>query len=173
MWTTKDSEHIIYIDMERKLAVKPTILADNTCTPFPSNFFDTIFYDPPHGWGAGHPFYKYPDTKSFKEAWAGYGEIPRYYGWDKFRSKSALIKHLFNANLEFQRILKPDGLLWIKWNETTLNLRSVLAIFYQWRELLTIPVSHEVHTAGKQKTYWVCLVSKIQTIRQSSALEFM
>jgi len=48
MWRKKDYLDIIYLDIEKGLEVKPTIIADNTQTPFKDKTFHTIFYDPPH-----------------------------------------------------------------------------------------------------------------------------
>jgi hypothetical protein len=160
MWKQKDIEHIIYLDMEKKLERKPTLYADNTKTPFLDKSFDTIFYDPPHGWGEGHPFYKYPDAKSFKEKWQGYGDIPRYYGWDKYKNQQELLVHLWRAQKEFFRILKDDGLLWLKWNTQLISINRVLAIFEYWNELLNLPITAKTQTAGNSQTYWICLIKK-------------
>jgi hypothetical protein len=168
MWKHKNSQNIIYIDMEKKLEVKPTIFADNTNTPFLSGIFDTIFYDPPHGWGQGHPFYKYPDAESFKKKWQGYGEIPRYYGWDKYKNQHELLVHLWRAQREFFRILKDDGLLWLKWNIQEISIHRVLSIFADWNVMLELPVKAHSQTAGKSQTYWVCLCKKKKEIVQTT-----
>lgn len=168
MWIHKDVESIVYIDIERKLEVKPTVYATNECLPFPLKSIHTIFYDPPHGWGEGHPFYKYPDAESFKKEWEGYGEIPRYYGWDKFKSYTQLIRHIYNAQAEFHKILKNDGLLWLKWNEVTIPLRRILTIFTEWHVLLQLRMHQKVHTAGQKDTYWVCLCKKRGKRKQTS-----
>lgn len=160
MWRHKNSEHIIYIDMEKKLEVKPTIYADNSNTPFLPKFFDSVFFDPPHGWGEGHPFYKYPDARSFKEKWQGYGDIPRYYGWDKLKNQHELIVYLWRAQREFHRILKDDGVLWLKWNTQLISIHRVLSIFEDWIIMLELPVKAPTQTAGKSQTYWVCLMKK-------------
>jgi hypothetical protein len=157
MWQTAYDKDTIYIDIEKRLAVKPDIFADNTNTPFLSESFDTIFYDPPHGWGEGHPFYKYPDSESYKKKWQGYGEIPRYYGWDKFKNQQELLVHLWRAQKEFHRIIKDDGLLWLKWNETCISLNRVLRLFENWFIMLILSIKSPTQTAGTKKTFWVCL----------------
>lgn len=160
MWNWKNVPDIIYIDIEKKLERKPTLFADNTNTPFLPETFDTIFYDPPHGWGEGSTFYKYPDSKSFKERWQGYGEVPRYYGWDKFKMKTQLIHHIYNAQKEFCRILKDDGLLWFKWNEVKIPLRKVLPVFDRWAVLLFLYIKSPTQTAGTKQTFWICMTKK-------------
>jgi len=160
MWGKKNMEGIIYIDIEHKLEVKPTIYADNTSTPFLPKFFDSIFYDPPHGWGEGHPFYKYPDAKSFKEKWKGYGDIPRYYGWDKYKSQQELLTHLYRAQREFHRILKDDGILWLKWNTMLISINRILSIFDLWFVMLDLRIRAPTQTAGSSQTYWVAMMKE-------------
>jgi len=157
MWQTPNDNDVIYLDRERKLEVKPTIFADNSTTPFLSEIFDTIFYDPPHMYGDKSSYYIYPDTKSFKERWQGYGEIPRYYGGDKYKNRMALIVHIYNAQKELYRILKNDGLLWLKWNETCIPLKRVLRLFEDWFIMLILPIKSPTQTAGTKQTFWVCL----------------
>jgi len=160
MWHDKKAEHTIYIDIEKKLTVKPTIFADNTNTPFSDKQFSIIFYDPPHGWGEGHPFYKYPDAESFKKKWPGYGDIPRYYGWDKCKNQQELIVHIWRAQKEFHRILQDDGLLWLKWNTQLISIHRVLALFDLWIKMLELPIKAPTQTAGRSQTYWICLAKK-------------
>jgi len=157
LWKTKNIEYMIYIDMERKLEVPPTIFADNTNTPFSNKVFDTIFYDPPHMFGDVSSFYVHPDAESFKKKWQGYGEIPRYYGGDKYKNQQELIVHIYRAQKEFHRILKDDGLIWLKWNETKVTLRKILALFEDWNVLIAVPIKAPSQTAGTRQTYWCCL----------------
>lgn len=168
MWLSKDMEGIIYIDMEKKLEVKPMIYCDNTNTPFLPKFFDTIFYDPPFGWGEGHPLYKYPDAASVPYWVSKYGSIPRYYGWDKHKNQQELIVHLYRAQKEFHRILKDDGVLWLKWNVIKISIHRVLSIFELWFVMLELPVKAPTQTAGKSQTYWVCLMKKKRDYVQST-----
>jgi hypothetical protein len=168
MWQTKSLEQIIYIDVEQRLEVKPTIFADNTNTPFFDKVFDTIFYDPPHMYGDKGSFYVYPDSKSFLEKWKGYGVIPRYYGGDKYKNQMQLIVHVYKAQKEFRRILKDDGLLWLKWNETAITLKRLLKLFEYWHIMLTLPTKAPSQTAGNKQTYWVCLAKEQKDFIQST-----
>lgn len=157
MWLYKDSENIIYIDMEKKLTVKPIIFCLNTNTPFSDGTFDTIFYDPPHFYNDKSSFYAIPDKETFMQKWKGYGEIPRYYGGDKYKTQTQLIRHVFDAQKEFQRILKFEGVLWLKWNETYITIHTILHLFDNWHEMLRIPVRLSNPNRTKKQTYWVCL----------------
>ena len=168
MWQTAYDNDTIYLDIEKRLAVKPDIFADNTNTPFLPLTFDTIFYDPPHMYGDKSSYYVHPDTKSFKEKWQGYGEIPRYYGGDRYKNQTELISHIYKAQREFYRILKDDGLLWLKWNETCITLNRVLRLFEHWSIMLTLHIKSPTQTAGTKKTYWICLKKEKVEIVQTA-----
>jgi len=166
MWRYPNSENIIYIDIEKRLEVKPTIFCDNTRMPFKDKQFDTIFFDPPHSWYEGDYYYTFPDRASLKAVYPTARESPpRYYGWDKIKNKSHLLKYLFNAQKELRRVLKDDGLLWLKWNEMKIPLATVLIIMQEWNELLRIYVKSPTQT-GMQQTYWICLEKKLGAGRQ-------
>ena len=168
MWKHKNTENIIYIDIEKKLERKPTIFTDNTNTPFLSGIFDTIFYDPPHGWGDKTIWYAYKHrSKEYFEKW-GDRKIPRYYGTDKYKSRSELVAHIYHAQKEFYRILKDDGLLWLKWNEYSIPLARLLTFFGDWRELMRIYVCAPSQTFGEQQTYWVCLTKEKRETTQTA-----
>lgn len=168
MWNAKNVENIIYLDVEKKLMRKPTIFADNTKCPFKDNVFDTIFYDPPHNWG-----YKdepYPIYPSEIKRWKQQHEIFAftYYGWDKFKSWNQLLAHIYYAQREFYRILKDDGLLWIKWNEMRKPLQKILSVFKEkWVVLLTLRVNDVSHTASNHQTYWVCMKKNLSKYIQT------
>jgi len=168
MWKHKNTENIIYIDIEKKLERKPTIFADNANTPFLSESFDTIFYDPPHAWGMEGHYHTYPNRSSpLYKKWGDEG-VPRYYGWDIYKTHSQLAAHIYKAQKEFQRILKDGGLLWLKWNEMTIPLHKILGIFNEWQEMLRIYVKHPSQTAGKAQTYWVCLIKEKRETTQTA-----
>jgi hypothetical protein len=171
MYECKQTDSIIYIDMEKKLKVKPTIFADNTNTPFLDATFDTIFYDPPHLWGnkEGYtPFY----PKEYKK-WASEHKpfAFTYYGWDKYQSREALIAHIYRAQKEFARIIKPNGLLWLKWNETRIPLNRILTIFAEWHVLLILRINDITQTWGTAQTFWVCLTKKKGEMKQTTLLD--
>lgn len=170
MWLTKDVEGIIYIDMEKKLTVKPTIFCSNINTPFPNGTFTSIFYDPPHFYNDTGSFYSIPDKETYLKKWQGYGEIPRYYGGDKYKTQMALLHHIFDAQKEFQRILTTNGLLWLKWNETYITIHTVMHLFEHWHELLRIPVRLNNPNRTTKQTYWICMCKKEQKLIQTELI---
>lgn len=167
MWRNKNNPNIIYLDVERNLEVKPTIVADNTATPFRDKTFDTIFYDPPHAYGSYDFFYNFKTLDECRKVYPSARSTPSYYGWEKFKTKSSLIRHLYMASKEFKRILKDDGLLWFKWNEMAISLSTALSAFTEWDELMRIYVKSPTQTAGQAQTYWVCMSKKTAESSQS------
>jgi len=168
LWEYKYSEHITYIDVEKKLERRPTIFASNEHTPFPDKTFNSIFYDPPHNWGGAIHFFSFPNRRERMKVFKDASGCPTYYGWDKFKTRGRLLKHMYNAQKEFQRILKDDGLLWFKWNEMRILLRRLLPVFNDWLVLMTLYVNDPTHTAGKHQTFWLCMQKKTERIAQQA-----
>lgn len=157
IWLKKDNEYTIYIDMEKQLKYKPTIFADNTNTPFLDKSFDTIFYDPPHDYGAPPFNHTLESNRENAEFIKKHPFCLTYYGWDKYKNQQELLIHIYKAQKEFHRILKNDGLLWFKWCEVKMTLNRILKLFEDWNILMIINLSDPTKTWGKQKSYWVCL----------------
>jgi hypothetical protein len=170
MWQTKISDKIIYIDMERKLQTKPTLFADNMATPFRDATFTSIFYDPPHDFGAKPFDHEMRPLAVNREYIKHHPFSTTYYGWDKYATKMDLIKHLWQAQHEFYRILTHDGLLWVKWCEIALPINKLLSIFADWSLLLEIKVRSPTQTWGSKQTWWLCLCKKSMESRQTTLL---
>lgn len=159
VYREKNPKHIIFIDIQLKLERKPTIFADNRVTPFKNDVFDTIIYDPPHAWNYKSVFFGFPDLKTHKTNHPNDNRAyPTYYGMEIYPSKSALLKSIYVAQKEFQRILKDDGLLWFNWSELKIPLYSILAIFGEsWQVIFRHRVKSKNQQKGTYANYWVCL----------------
>jgi hypothetical protein len=167
MWLYKDCKNIVHIDMEKKLTVKPLIFCDNRHTPFLDATFATIFIDPPHFFNDTSSFFAIPDKETFMKKWQGYGEIPRYYGGDKYKTQTELIHYVFDLQKECNRILTDDGLLWLKWNETYITVNTIMHLFDNWHELLRIPVRLSNPNRTEKQTFWVCLCKQEKKLAQT------
>lgn len=170
IYTTKDIRSFIYIDVEKRLERKPTIIADNTNTPFLDETFTDIIYDPPHAYGVHTGRHIHPSRQAAIDAGCDPNEASCYYGWDKYNTQMALINHIYKAQKEFKRILKDDGLLWVKWNEVTMRIGTIMHIFDSWTEVMRITVSVIVRPAGTRATYWICLSKKKERMMQTTLL---
>jgi len=166
MYELKDSANIIYIDIETKLLKKPTVFCDNTKTPFMDKQFDTIFYDPPHGFGEKQFDHVNQMSGDVKAAAKHLPFVSTYYGWDKYSNQQSLIVHVYKAQREFHRILKDDGLLWFKWCEVKISLHRVLQLFDKWDVLMRVNVADPSKTWGKSKSYWIILTKKKEEFKQ-------
>ena len=51
IWRTKESNKIIWIDIEPELEINPDLILDCTQTGFPDNSIMMLIFDPPHWWG--------------------------------------------------------------------------------------------------------------------------
>jgi len=162
IWEEKEHRFILFVDIEPELDIPPDLIIDTRDTKFPDEYFNTIFFDPPHGWGGktGKSIYTCRNEKEYVELKKKYnldrwGNKASYYGLDKYPTKSALIKYIFESQREFFRILKLNGMLWLKWNEVSIPLGNILSLFHDWIEMLRLPISSPLQKMGNKQTYWV------------------
>jgi len=160
MWRCKDSENIIYLDRQKGLMVKPTIFADNRMLPFRDGVFDIVIFDPPHFWRKSGKYaaYTIPDISMVEDGRKIMGHT--YYGVEQYKTKTELVKYVYDAQKELRRVLKDDGILLFKWCEIAIPLDKILVVFNGWRELMRIPVKSPLQTLGKRQTWWVMMEKK-------------
>lgn len=115
----------------RMFEIEPDLIADFTNIPFPSEKFNLVVFDPPHL------------LKTTKGEPTGFQQIK--YGWldENWReSIRAGFKECF-------RVLKPEGFLIFKWNETDVSVSEILKLT-DYKPIFG-------HKSGKQsKTHWLC-----------------
>ena len=124
----RDESHVL--SDGRDLLVSPDVVGDFTSIPFPDETFSLVVFDPPHMTSLG------------ENSW-----LARKYGrlLGDWRCE---IREGFN---ECFRVLKPNGVLVFKWNETDVKLSEVLKLAPQ------SPLFG--HTTGRQaKTVWCCFM---------------
>lgn len=116
----------------RKLTIKPDIRFDFRDVPFKNNSFRMVVFDPPHLKNVG------------KNSWM----FKKYGGLEK-DWKSDLKKGF----KECFRVLKENGTLIFKWNETQIKTSEILKLS-EVKPLLG-------HRSGKQaNTHWICFVKQ-------------
>jgi len=116
MWFSKHDKRCIYGDKRqektvlcdgRTLEVNPDILMDFTQMPFDDNTFYLVVFDPPHLEKAGD------------KSWLvkKYGKLGQRWQED-----------LKQGFAECFRVLKPNGTLIFKWNETQIKVKDILSL---------------------------------------------
>lgn len=141
-WFDKENPNCLFIDRRtetvtakdrdkiRTIEVKPDLVADFTDLPFTDNSFYLVVFDPPHLKTLG-------DTSWMAKK---YGKLPD--NWQE------VIKKGFH---ECMRVLKQNGTLVFKWNESEIKTSDVLSII-PYKPLFG-------HTTGRQsKTMWMCFM---------------
>ncbi len=114
-WFDKEHPDVVFMDTRectyelcdgRMFEVAPDVVADFTDIPFPDETFYLVVFDPPHLVEAG------------ETSWMArkYGVLTS--GWREE------LKAGFD---ECMRVLKPNGTLIFKWNETQVSLKEVLS----------------------------------------------
>src|SRR5690554_1408680 len=114
-WFKKNREDTVYMDNRkledtlcdgRKLIINPDVVADFRNIPYPGSTFYLVVFDPPHLIKAG------------ENSW-----MAKKYGKLNEETWKQDIREGFH---ECMRVLKPNGTLIFKWNETQIKLREVL-----------------------------------------------
>lgn len=141
-WMDKHDSRAIFTDLRnenhilcdgRTLQISPDIIADFRQLPFPDNAFAQVVFDPPHLERVG------------ESAWMRkkYGALDRQTWRDDIRAGFA----------EAFRVLRPQGTLIFKWNETQIPVSQVIALTEQkptiWQR-----------TGKSDKTHWVIFLKE-------------
>ncbi len=146
-WFDKNNTYTLFIDKrretvtakdssnkagERIIEIQPDMIADFTALPFENEEFYMVVFDPPHLKTLG------------KTSWMAkkYGVLP-----DNWKE---VIKTGFD---ECMRVLKPNGTLIFKWNESEIKANEVIALI-PYKPLFG-------HTTGRQsKTIWMAFMKQ-------------
>ena len=131
VFTDKRKENHILCD-GRELVIEPDMIMDFTNLQFDDEQFHMVVFDPPHLRKAG------PDSWMAKK----YGKLDE--NWP------SMIRDGF---AECFRVLKPNGTLIFKWNETQIKVSEILKLTDQK------PVVG--HISGKRaNTHWICFLKE-------------
>jgi hypothetical protein len=165
MWEQKENPNILFIDVEKELQRKPNVFASNVNLPFKDSQFSTVFYDPPFKWNCDdHQFFSFPNREKLHKM---YPDIrpdtnpPSYYGIDRYKTRTELVSYIYRSEKELYRVLKEDGILWLRWCEmVNMTHNQVLAIFQNWRICLTHEIGNSKRVTGESASYWFMLMKK-------------
>lgn len=114
----------------RYCTVEPDLIADFRSLPFPDESFWHIIFDPPH-------LYRVSD-----KAWMAkkYGKLPKEW--------RPMIRGGFH---ECWRVLKPNGTLIFKWNETQIPVREII-------DCIGVKPLYGHRSGRASKTHWMAFV---------------
>lgn len=134
----------------RIFEVNPDIQCDFTDMPYPDESFNMVVFDPPHLVYSGGKKSKMVDiygSLSQKPSPTGYQQIKYgalYKDWKEMITKG--FKECF-------RVLKKQGFLIFKWNETDIKVSEILK--------LTDEKPVFGHISGKRSnTHWICFMKE-------------
>ncbi|EJF0838613.1 class I SAM-dependent methyltransferase [Klebsiella pneumoniae] len=115
----------------RQLVISPDLVADFRNLPFADNTFPVVVFDPPHLKRAG------------EKGWMRqkYGVLDKNTWRDDIRAGFA----------EAFRVLRPNGVLIFKWNETQIPMREIIVLTDEK------PVIRQ-RTGKSDKTHWIIYV---------------
>ncbi|MCI2290975.1 class I SAM-dependent methyltransferase [Enterobacter sp. I4] len=136
-WFDKQDERAVFTDIReeehvlcdgRKLIISPDIIADFRNLPFENDHFPVVVFDPPHLESIG------------ENAWMRkkYGALNRGTWREDLRAGFA----------EAFRVLKPNGVLIFKWNETQIPVSQVITLTPEK------PLIGQ-RTGKSDKTHWI------------------
>lgn len=146
-WFDKKNPNALYIDIReehtfitkgnhgvdnRHRQILPDIVMDFRKMDLPDNHFSLVVFDPPH-------------LKAGRKSYMAqiYGSL----------SDTDWKQDLAKGFSECFRVLKPNGVLIFKWNESDIPLREILA-------LTPVPPLFG-HRSGKaMKTHWICFMKE-------------
>lgn len=141
-WFDKENPNVDFCDLRvledtlcdgRILEIKPDIVCDFTNLPMKDNTYYLVVFDPPH-------LIKVGDNSWLAKK---YGKLPKD-NWQEILSKGFF---------ECIRVLKPNGILVFKWNETDVSVSTIIDIIGQ-KPLFG-------HKSGKrEKTHWLCFMKE-------------
>lgn len=147
-WFDKQNPNVVFMDNRqfeddlcdgRFFEVKPDVQGDFRNIPFPDNTFNLVVFDPPHLLKVGNT------------SWLAkkYGKLnPDTYKED-----------LQKGFCECFRVLKENGILVFKWNETDIKTSEIIKLA-PYKPLFG-------HKSGKrEKTHWIAFI-KLENLKGS------
>jgi ubiquinone/menaquinone biosynthesis C-methylase UbiE len=146
-WFDKEHPEVLFGDIRteshtlcdgRDLSINPDMEIDFTDLPFQDNHFKLVVFDPPHLKVLG------------KESW-----MAKKYGV----LKDTWQQDIASGFAEAFRVLKPDGVLIFKWNETQIKVGEILK--------LTPHKPLFGHISGKRaNTHWLCFLKPNPSVQE-------
>lgn len=142
-WFNKKNPNVLFCDIRkeklifpgnRTTSILPDMIVDFCKMPFSDNTFKLVVFDPPHLIKPGKTGWMFKKYGGLSENW-----------------KDDLKKGFE----ECFRVLKPDGILIFKWNETDIKVEEIL-------KLTPVNPLFGNRQGKKHKTHWICFMKNKQ-----------
>ena len=135
IWFNRSHPFTIYLDNRPEM--QPTVLCDTRQLPFPDHSFDHLVFDPPHAVHGKN------------------SNMAKYYGYYSPQEIRSIVR---GTAREAYRVLKPGGLMALKWNDHDVRLDHILKLLEAWEPLY----GHKVAGRSKHRsgTYWLMLAKR-------------
>lgn len=147
IWTKKDPQSVIFLDVEPGLRIPPDIVGDFTnMTMLESESFNLVVFDPPFAkCGSMH---NRPDEK--------YGSF-----WGSIDNTTHFLRLVNGGLKEIHRVLHPHGFLFLKFNDIHFPLEQLLLILkVKFDELIRTSRKSQSGKGNKSSTYWILFQKK-------------
>lgn len=131
MWFDKQHPDCTYIDL--RMIVRPDCTADSRYLPFKNAVFDLAVFDPPH-------------VNFGKNA-----EMSKTYGWHTTEEIRDIIRR---TGIELSRVLRPQAIMNLKWNDHDQKLDTVLKLLSTWEPLFGQRTGGST-SKHPSSTYWI------------------
>ncbi len=164
-WFKRESDRILWTDIETELELPADMIVDIRKTNFENGRFITVIFDPPHWWGdtLGRNIYANRNSQELAEYNERYGSNINlgYYGCDKYSTKKSLLGFINSAQREIHRILDDNGVLWLNWSEVKISLDQILLFFDQkWDVMIKLPIGSKKQNRSTYQNWWIMLMKK-------------
>ena len=162
-WIKRESDKVLWTDIEPELEIPADMIVDIRNTEFEDGQFNTIIFDPPHWWGdtIGKNVYALRNWKDAEEYNERYGTNSHvsYYGCDKYITKKSLLGFINRAQREIYRILDDGGVLWFNWSDVKISLDKILPFFdSNWDVMIKLPIGSKKQTRSTHQNWWVMMM---------------
>jgi len=155
IWTKKYPRGVVFLDIEPNLRISPDVIGDFTnMTMFEDESFNLVIFDPP--FAKCGDMHNRPDEK--------YGSY-----WGSIDSTFHFLRLVNGGLKEIYRVLRPNGFMYLKFNDIHFSLEKLLLILKtHFNELIRTSRKSQSGKGNESATYWILFQKKSEIATNSS-----
>ncbi len=155
IWSDKSPEGVIFLDIEPNLRIPPDVVGDfRKMSMFEDESFNLVVFDPP--FARCGDMHNRPDEK--------YGSY-----WGSIDSTFHFLRLVNGGLKEIYRVLRPNGFLYLKFNDVHFSLEKLLLILKSnFTELIRTSRRSQSGKGNKSATYWILFQKKSDIMTDSA-----